>query len=70
MKDILKTYNEMTTRGFSSELVAETLKNVKDALRARGYRARVMGDYSHSELEQSWRMQKLIDDIIFGLKPD
>lgn len=70
LKDILRTYNELTTRGFNSELVAETLKNVHNALRARGFRPRVMNDYSHSELEQSWRMQKLIDDVIFGLRPD
>lgn len=70
LKEILRAYNELTTRGFNSELVAETLGNVANALRARGFRPRVMNDYSHNELEQSWRMQKVIDDITFGLKPD
>lgn len=70
LKDILKNYNEMTSRGFDSELVALTLRNIDEALRARGFRPRVMNDYSLSELEQSWRMQKLVDDIIFGLRPD
>lgn len=60
----------MTARGFDSELVTETLKSVDNALRARGYRPRVMNDYSMGELEQSWRMQKLMDDVIFGLRSD
>lgn len=51
LKEILKSYNELTSRGFSSELVTETLKSIERALRARGYRARVMGDYSITELE-------------------
>jgi hypothetical protein len=63
LKDILRAYNEMTTRGFNSEVVTETLKNVANCLRARGYKARVMGDYSQSELEQSWRLTKVIEDI-------
>ncbi len=50
LKDILRTYNEMTVRGFNSELITSTLKNVSAALRARGYRARVMNDYSIPEL--------------------
>lgn len=29
-----------------------------------------MGDYSQSELEQSWRLTKVIEDIQFGLRPD
>ena len=51
LKDILRVYNEMTKRGFNSELVATTLKNVEQALRARGFRPRVMQDYTHEELE-------------------
>jgi len=42
LKDILRSYNEMTSRGFNSELVTFTLKNVEKALRARGFRPRVM----------------------------
>ena len=70
MKDLLRAYNELTVRGFDSLLVAETLKNVSQALRARGYEARVMNDYGKYELKQSWRLQKVIDDIIFGLRND
>ena len=63
LKEILRTYNGMTAQGFRSEVTAETLRNIDHALRARGYRPRVMVDYSHDELENSWRMQKLVDDI-------
>lgn len=60
----------MTFRGFNSEMVVETLNNLDSNLRARGYRPRTMGDYTHHEMEQSWRMQKLIEDITFGLRQD
>lgn len=51
LKDILRTYNELTVRGFNSELTTKTLKNLSAALRARGYRPRVMNDYSISEMD-------------------
>lgn len=70
LKDILKAYNELTQRGFNSEATVETLKNIGGVMRARGYKGRVQGDYSTNELQQSWRMQKLIDDLKFGLRPD
>ena len=46
------------------------MKNISNALRARGYKGRAQGDYSVPELDQSWRMQKLVDDIKFGLRAD
>ena len=70
LKEILKAYNELTQRGFNSEATVETLKNISAVLRARGYKGRVQGDYSTTELDHSWRMQKLIDDMKFGLRPD
>lgn len=60
----------MSSRGFSSELVAETLKNLDAGIRARGLEGRVLMDYTQPELEQSWRMNKLVDDIIYGLRPE
>jgi hypothetical protein len=47
--------------------VVDALQTVNKALRARGQEARTMGDYTISDLDQSWRMQKLIDDIKIGL---
>ena len=29
-----------------------------------------MGDYSATELDQSWRMSKLVEDIKIGLKEE
>lgn len=70
MKEILKAYNELTQRGFNSEATVQTLKNVSAVLRARGFKGRVHTDYSTTELDHSWRMQKLIDDLKFGLRSD
>lgn len=70
LKEILKAYNDLTSRGFNSEATVETLKNIAGVLRARGYKGRPRGDYSANELDQSWRMQKLVDDLKFGLRPD
>ena len=70
LKEILKAYNDLTTRGFNSEATVETLKNIANVLRSRGYKGRARGDYNTNELDQSWRMQKLIDDLKYGLRPD
>ena len=70
LKDILRYYNDLTNRGFNSEATVETLSNIGTAMRARGYKGRVHGDYSAVELDQSWRMQKLVDDLKFGLRAD
>ncbi len=70
LKDILKYYNDLAHRGFNSETAAKTLSHLEKALRARGFKGRVQTDYSATELDQSWRMQKLVDDIKFGLRAD
>jgi hypothetical protein len=70
LKDIFRSYNELTNRGFNSEATVETLKNAFNAIRARGFKGRPHGDYSVSELDQSVRMQKLVDDLKFGLRAD
>ena len=51
LKAILRTYNELTIRGFNPEATVETLSNVAKAIRARGFNARVQGDYSLAELD-------------------
>lgn len=51
VKDVLRTYNDLTSRGFSSELLAETLKNLDAVIRARGLEGRVLMDYTTSEME-------------------
>jgi hypothetical protein len=73
LKDILMTYNELVnkpTGGFSQEAVAATLENLAKTLRARGWKGRPHGDYSTEELDQSWRMSSLVEDLEFGLRED
>lgn len=70
LKEILRNYNELTGRGFNSEASAATLGNIAGVLRARGFKGRVQGDYSAAELDQSWRMQKLVEDLKHGLRAD
>lgn len=70
LKDILKYYNDLAHRGFNSETAAKTLRHLEAAMRARGFKGRPHTDYSSSELDQSWRMQKLVDDLKFGLRAD
>ncbi|CDW84758.1 UNKNOWN [Stylonychia lemnae] len=70
LKDILRSYNKLTARGFNSELLTQTLRSLDQAQRARGFRGRYMNDYSQDEFEQSWRMAKVFEDIQFGLRKD
>lgn len=66
-------YNELANTprgGFNSEAVVATLQNLSKALRARGWKGRPQGDYTITELDQSWRMTKLVEDLQFGLRPD
>jgi hypothetical protein len=67
LKDILRNYNELTVRGLDTDVMTSSLDNVLKAVRARGFKGRPMNDYSIDELDHSWRMQKLVDDLIFGL---
>ena len=60
----------MAARGFNSDGIVKTLQSIGVALRAQGFKARVQGDYNATELDQSWRMQKLVDDLKFGLRTD
>lgn len=41
LKDILRYYNDLSNRGFNSELSAQTVKNIGSCMRARGYKGRV-----------------------------
>lgn len=70
LRDILRTYNDLTNRGFNSEATVETLQSIAKVMRARGFNGRVHGDYTAAELDQSVRMQKLVDDMKFALRDD
>lgn len=70
LKDILRFYNDLSVRGFESSSIVESLRQVSKSLRGRGQQARVHNDYNTADLDHSWRMHKLIDDVKFGLRPD
>jgi len=69
LKDILRAYNESVVRGFNGELIVKTLQQLKTALEARGNNPKTYEDYRLDELDISWRMQKLVDDISYNLQP-
>lgn len=56
LKDILYYYNKAAVKGFESSLVSKTLEQIGYALKARGNKPRVYGDYTASEFDISWRM--------------
>lgn len=70
LKEILRSYNTLSARGFNPELVTKTLTSLDNAIRARGFRGRFMQDYTQEEFEQSWRMAKFFEDVEFGLRKD
>ena len=51
LKDLLRYYNELSVRGFNSEAIASTLTQLFKALKARGTKARVMNDYTTTEMD-------------------
>jgi hypothetical protein len=51
-------------------MLATSLENLKSVLEARGNQPRVYADYSLSEMDQSWRMDKVASDINFALSPE
>ena len=57
-------------RGFDSEVMAKSLEHLLLAVRGRGNKPKVMNDYELSEMDQSWRMHKVADDLKFALKPE
>jgi hypothetical protein len=70
LKEILRIYNEATARGFDGKLLARSLKALEDAHKMRGAAPNVMQDYGDRELDGSWRMQKVADDLLWALKPE
>ena len=59
VKQVLSEYNKLTQRGFDCEVLASALEHLHTTLHARGNRPKVFADYSVSEMDQSWRMEKI-----------
>lgn len=57
----------MTTHGFNDELIATFLENFNGVIQAGGNNPMVYDDYSITEMDQSWRMEKVAEDLKWGL---
>ena len=67
LKACLSEYIAMTTRGFDCQFLADSLRMINQAVSARGNVPKVGKDYSITDLDVSWRMEKLFQDLRFGL---
>lgn len=70
VKQCLIDYTKMSVHGFNDEMLATFLENFNGVLQAQGNKPMVYNDYSVSEMDQSWRMEKLAEDIKWGLTHD
>lgn len=64
IKEILKQYNDLIgsgSRGFDCEVMAKSMEHLENAVMARGNQPKgsFMDYHSMSEMDQSWRMQKI-----------
>jgi hypothetical protein len=59
VKQVLSEYNKLTGRGFNCEVLANSLDHLHATVHARGNNPKVYADYSVSEMDQSWRMEKV-----------
>ena len=67
LKTCLSEYSKMTARGFDCYLLANSLRMVNQAVTARGNKPKLYTDYAIHELDTSWRMEKVLADVKFGL---
>lgn len=67
IKACLFEYSRLSTNGFNCGVLAESLKRLNQAVTAVGNNPLTFSDYTLSEMDQSWRMDKLTEDLKFGL---
>lgn len=67
LKQSLSIYNKMTFHGFNDEILATCLENLYGVIMAMGNKPITYQDYDIHEMEQSWRMNKVAEDVKFGL---
>jgi len=70
VQQVLSEYNKLTARGFNCDVLATSLEHLSNVIQARGNRPHAFADYTLSEMDQSWRMEKVASDIIFALNPE
>ena len=66
----LKEYSRLSNKGFDCGVLAESLKRLNQVVAAGGNDPLTFNDYSLSEMDQSWRMDKVTEDLKFGLSPN
>jgi len=70
IKSFFEEYSKCTTKGFDCGVLAQSLKRLNTTIHAIGNKPLTYDDYTISEMDTSWRMQKLTDDLTFGLDPN
>ena len=70
IKDCLQEYSKLANSGFDCGVLAESLQKLNQAVEAVGNNPLTFNDYTLSEMDSSWRMQRLTDDVKFGLDPN
>lgn len=67
LKQCLADYAKLTVHGFNDELLATFLENLNGVIQAQGNKAMAYNDYTVTEMDQSWRMDKVAEDLKWGL---
>lgn len=69
VKACLAEYAKISTSGFNCAVLAESLRLLNQTVAASGNMPITMNDLSLSEMDQSWRLDKVTQDLHFGLDP-
>mmetsp|Transcript_36751 Transcript_36751/g.44956 ORF Transcript_36751/g.44956 Transcript_36751/m.44956 type:complete len:119 (+) Transcript_36751:393-749(+) len=70
IKACLQEYAKLATKGFNCDSLAQSLKLLNQAVAAAGNDPLAMNDLTLSDMDQSWRLDKVTQDIRFGLDPN
>jgi hypothetical protein len=67
IKQCLTDYAKSTVHGFNDERLATFLENLNGVIQAGGNRPLSYADYQITEMDQSWRMEKVAEDLKWAL---
>lgn len=70
VKLILSEYSRLSSQGFDGRLFSSTLEHLVQTVKGRGNSPRVYSDYTLPELDVSWRMAKVSEDLKHALTTD
>lgn len=66
----LMEYSKLANKGFDCGVLAHSLKLLNQAVAAGGNDPLTFNDYTLSEMDTSWRMDKVTEDLRHGLSPN